>query len=197
MLIQVITGKVADADLLQRQGDRWQAEIKPGAAGFLGVTRGVTPDGRAITVARFESEAAAAANSDRPEQSAWWNETAKGYDGDVVFQNCTEVDTMLGGGSNEAGFVQVMQGRAKDQAEMRKQIPELEASLREERPDHLGMVIAWHGDGGGFTTVNYFTSEAEARKHEASTEASPLRERFMTLMDGPLDFYDLPTPDLD
>ena len=122
MFIQVIEGKVKDADLLRRQNDRWLAELKPGTKGYLGSTGGVTPDGRSIFLARFESEDAARANSERPEQGAWWNETAKAYDGEPTFHDCREADTMFGGGSNDAGFVQVIQGKAKDQAAMRKRI---------------------------------------------------------------------------
>jgi hypothetical protein len=67
MFIQLIQGTIADADLLRRQTERWERELEPGAAGFLGSTSGVTPDGRAIILARFESEADARANRDRPE----------------------------------------------------------------------------------------------------------------------------------
>ena len=74
MFVQIIEGKARDAEGLKRQGDRWAEEVGPGAVGFLGVTSGVTADGRAITIARFESEEAAKANAARPEQSAWWSE---------------------------------------------------------------------------------------------------------------------------
>jgi hypothetical protein len=197
MFVQIIEGKVKDADLLSRQMDRWVAEIKPGVKGYLGSTTGVTPDGRAITLARFESAKAAAANSDNALQSAWWNETSKAYDGEPTFHDCTEIDTLFGGGSDKAGFVQVIQGRAKDQAEMRKQIHSMEDSLHKERPDILGMGIAWHGDGGGFTQAVYFRSEAETRKAEKATESAETRQRYMSMFDGKPTFYDLPSPRLD
>ena len=38
MLVQVIEGKLTDADLLSRQLERWRKEIKPGAKGYLGST---------------------------------------------------------------------------------------------------------------------------------------------------------------
>src|SRR2546423_841431 len=107
MFIQVIEGKVGDPELLRRQTEAWRREIKPGAKGYLGSTGGITPDGRGITLARFESEAAARANSERSEQGSWWNETAKAFDGEVTFRDCRDVDELLGGGSNDAGFVQI------------------------------------------------------------------------------------------
>jgi hypothetical protein len=196
MFIQVIQGKVSDADHLRRQLERWRTEIKPGASGYLGSTGGVTPDGRGITLVRFESEEAARANSQRPEQGAWWNEAVKAFDGDVVFHDCREVDSVLGGGSNDAGFVQVIQGRAKDQDKLRGRAQELEQQLRQRRPDILGMVVAWHGDGG-FTQAVYFTSQEEARQKETETENDEVRQDFMSLIDGQPGFFDLTAPDID
>jgi len=197
MFVQIIQGKVKDADLLARQSERWVAEIKPGVKGYLGSTTGVTPDGRAITIARFESADAAATNSDNALQTAWWNETSKAYDGEPTFIDCTDVDTMFGGGSNDAGFVQVIQGRATDQAAMRKEMGSMETSLRSARPDILGMTIAWHGDSGDFTQVVYFRSEAETRKAETATENDEMRQRYQGMFAGPPSFYDLRTPLLD
>ena len=196
MLIQVIDGKVKDPDLLRRQMERWRQELKPGAAGYLGSTGGITPDGRSITLARFESEDAARANSERPEQSTWWNETAKAFEGDVTFHDCPESDTLLGGGSNDAGFVQVIQGRAKDPSAMRGEMRDMETQLRERRPDILGIVVAWHGDGG-FTQAVYFTSEKETRQLEKATEQDDLRQRFMANFEGSPTFFDLREPELD
>jgi hypothetical protein len=196
MFIQVIQGKVKDADHLRGELQRWRTELKPGARGYLGSTGGVAPDGRGITLVRFDSEEAARANSDRPEQGAWWNEAVKAFDGEVTFHECRDVDSALGGGSNDAGFVQVVQGRAKDQEAMRRRLPELEQQLHERRPDILGIVLGWHVDGG-FTQAVYFTSAESARQGEASTENDELRQEFMSLLDGQPTFFDIATPDLD
>ena len=184
MFVQVIQGKVKDRGKLRQQLDRWRKEIKPGAKGYLGSTSGTTPDGRDITVVRFESQADAKANSDRPEQGKWWADTSSAYDGEPSFQESSTVDQVMGGGSDDAGFVQVIQAKAKDQAAMRSQINEMEGRLREARPDILGMLIAWH-DGGAFTQVVYFRSEDESREREAATEQNELRQQFMSMMDGP------------
>ncbi|HEX8770069.1 MAG TPA: hypothetical protein VF711_04800, partial [Acidimicrobiales bacterium] len=117
MFIQVITAKVVDAEGLKRQVDRWEADLRPEATGFLGSTGGIADDGRFIVLARFESEEAARRNSDRPEQGEWWAETEKMLD-EVQFKDSVEVVTMRGGGSDDAGFVQVMLGRVIDQAKM-------------------------------------------------------------------------------
>lgn len=197
MFIQVFQGNVTDADLVRRMDERWITELKPGAKGYLGYTGGVTPDGRYIGMARFESAEAAQANSDRPEQTAWWNEAIKGFDGEPTVHDCTEVDTPLGGGSDKAGFVQVIQGRAKDPEKLRSMGTDMEAELRQARPDILGMVIAWHGDGRDFTQAVYFTSEAETRKHEKDSESSEMRQEYGDMFDGEPTFFDLPNPLLD
>jgi hypothetical protein len=195
MFIQIIQGKVKDRALLERQMESWRRQLKPGAKGYLGSTSGITPDGRGITLARFESEAAASANSERPEQGKWWSDTEKAFDGDPTFYNCRDVDTMFGGGSNDAGFVQVIQARA-DQNQMRSRRAEIEQTLRERRRDILGMVVGWHGDGG-FTQAVYFTSEEDARRGEKETEQDEMRREFMSLMEAPPTFFDLTSPELD
>src|SRR5687768_13252868 len=116
MFVQVIKGRTSDAAGLRRQLERWTAELKPGAAGFVGSTSGVSDDGTFIALARFADAAAAKANSDRPEQGAWWTETSKYFDGEPSFRESTDVATMFDGGSNDAGFVQVMEGTAVDRA---------------------------------------------------------------------------------
>ena len=112
MFVQVIEGRVSDREGLHRQMDQWMTDLRPGATGFLGSTAGVTDDGYGIAFARFESAAAAKANSERPEQGRWWAETEKCYSGDVTFTESEDVETFLGGGSNDAGFVQIMRGSA-------------------------------------------------------------------------------------
>src|SRR4051794_7877182 len=158
MFVQIIQGKVKDADLLARQSERWVKEIKPGVKGYLGSTTGVTPDGRGITIARFESAKAAAANSNNEQQSAWWNETAKAYDGEPTFIDCTATDTMFGGGSNDAGFGQVIQGRGQDEGAMRSEMGSMESRLGTSRPGICGRARAWDRDGGGVSQARHFRS---------------------------------------
>ena len=184
MFIQVITGKVVDAEGLWRQVDRWENELRPGAEGFLGNTSGVTDDGRLVVLARFESKEAAQRNSQRSEQSAWWAETGKTLE-HVNVQNSAEVSTMRGGGSNDAGFVQIMRGRVVNGAkmdELRSRMGEFEAAMTSHRPDVIGDVTVLHADGS-YTDAVYFTSEAEARLNESKElppELQAMFEEWMT-----------------
>jgi hypothetical protein len=196
MFVQVFQAKIRDADLWARRVATWRKEIRPKTTGFLGFTSGVTSDGEMITVVRFKSAELAKVDNDLPEQGAWFEETTKAFDGEVTFHDCREVDVLFDGGSDAAGFVQVMQGRAKDQDQMRSQARELEPELRKVRPDLIGGIIAWHGDGG-FTEVVYFPSEEVARRGEAAMANTPVVEKFMSFIDGDLTFYDLTTPDFE
>ena len=196
MFIQVFQVQLRDADLWSRRVATWRQEIRPKTTGFLGFTSGVTAEGYMITLARFRSEEAAKVDNDLPEQGVWIEETSKAFNGEVTFHDCREVDSLLDGGSDDAGFVQIMQGRAKDQKQMRGQMTEMEGDLRKVRPDLIGATMAWHGDGG-FTQVAYFTSEQEARKHEQTMARSPVYEQFMGLIEGDLTFYDLSNPDFE
>ncbi len=165
MFVQVIEGRTSDAEGLKRQGERWDDDVRAGAVGFLGVTAGVADDGRAITIARFESESAARANSERPEQASWWADTAKYYDGDISFNESSDVVEFLGGGSDEAGFVQVMKVAGVDRAFVER----LHASFQELadlRPDLMGGLRVWTGPDR-YVEAAYFTSEAEARAGES------------------------------
>jgi hypothetical protein len=195
MFIQVIQGKIADADGLRRAVERWNEDIAPDVSGWLGTTGGATADGTSIAVVRFESEEAARRNSERPEQQQWWAEAAKNFTGDVTFHDCTETIQFLGGGSDDAGFVQIIQGRTADPDRMRQMMEQSGDALRELRPDVLGGTVALHGDGG-FTQVVYFTSEAAARAGEGKEAPPEMREMDEEIAAAMRDatFFDLPRP---
>jgi hypothetical protein len=195
MFVQVITGKVTDVDAFDRLGDRWEAELKPGAIGYLGVTEGTTDDGRFVVAARFESKEAASRNSDRPEQSEWFAEMEKVVD-DITFHDCSRIETLLGGGKDDAGFVQVMQGVLKDPAKadaMFARAADAEKLLGAARPDVIGEVIAIHDDGSGYTDLVYFSSEAEARTNEQKAlppEAQAMMQEFESALEV-REYFDL------
>jgi hypothetical protein len=197
MFVQVIQGKVKDAAGLRKQWERWDRELKPATEGYLGSTAGITADGEFIALARFESEEAARANSDSPRQSEWWEETSQYLEG-TMFHDCTLVDLMGGGGSDDAGFVQVIQGKVKDVEKARQMDRSAQSEMENLRPDVIGGIVAWHPENGRFTNAIYFTSEAEAREKEKETSSSPEFEEFMrewqANSDGEPKFLDITDP---
>jgi hypothetical protein len=193
MFVQVIKGRTTDPGGLTGQLERWRDDLKPGAAGFVGSTAGVADDGTFILFARFSDEAAAKANSERPEQDAWWQATAKYFDGEPSFRESSDVSTLFEGGSNQAGFVQVMEGTVVDRAKADAlETPEMLDQLRAARPDLIGATRVWF-DGGAFAEAAYFTSEEEARKGESSSAFSGPQEQYMALY-GDMTFIDLRKP---
>jgi hypothetical protein len=196
MFAQVLQGHVSDAGEVRTALDTWMHELKPGAIGWLGTTAGVTADGTLLVIARFESEDAAQRNSDRHEQDQWWAQTSKLFTTEPTFKNSTDVVVDTVGDPNKAGFVQVMQGRSKDPDRARELMNEDSTEWATFRPEIIGSVSAAH-DGGAYTMVMYFTSEAEARKGEQKELPPELKaqmDEMNALSDGMPDFFDLKEP---
>ena len=176
MFLQVIQGKVGDLSGLKESLDRWVADLGPGADGWLGTTWGVFGDNSFIALVRFESADAAKRNSDRPEQGQWWSSAASSLDGEATFADYDDVVVLGPGGSDDAGFVQVMQGRVKDVQRERAMTAEFaSAPMDDFRPDIIGGVAAF-GEDGTFVQAMYFTSEAEAREGEQKPMPAEMRE---------------------
>ena len=196
MFVQVIKGRVADPARVKAALDRWAEELAPGAEGWLGTTAGVTEDGRFIAAARFESEDAARRNSDRPEQDRWWSETSRLFDGEPSLDDSSDVEVDTNGDPAAATFVQVMQGRTSDPERARRLMAEDSTDWSAFRPDMLGSVAAGH-DGGAYTMVMWFTSEAEAREGERKEPPPELKaqmEEMGSLSVGEPEFFDLKDP---
>jgi hypothetical protein len=196
VFVQVIQGKVSDASQLRAQLDKWLEEVAPGASGWLGSTSGVTEDGRAIALARFESAEAAQQNSERPEQGAWWEETAKLFTDEPVFHNSTGVEVDTPGDPDQAGFVQVMQGRTSDPSRAKELMENDQTDWQSFRPEILGTVSIAH-DGDAWTMAIYFTSEEAARegeRKEPPPELQQMMKEMNALSVGEPVFYDLKDP---
>jgi hypothetical protein len=187
VFIQVLRGQATNREGLLGQLDTWLKDLSSDADGWLGSTGGITDDGRFIASFRFESQQAAQKNSDRSEQTQWWNETSRHLD-TPRFWDCTVVDEYKGGGSDRAGFVQVIQGRVVDREAYREAALSLGGS---QRSDVIGGVVAW--DGSRFTEVVYFTSEEEARKGEQSPPHTAALEKVWPLTQD-LQYFDLRNP---
>ena len=175
--------------------DRWRDELEPGAVGWLGGTYGVTDDNEFIGIVRFDSRESAERNSMRPEQGRWWEETAKLFDGEATFHDCDDVTMMLDGGSDSAGFVQVIQGRLSDPEKFRMMMDRPMDMLHEARPDIIGGTIAIDKDGF-FTQTIAFTTEAEAREGEKKDMPAEMMDEMqdMNASMSDLSYHDLHHP---
>jgi hypothetical protein len=196
VFVQVIQGQVADAGKLRAALDRWAQELAPGSIGWLGSTAGVTEDGRFIELARFESEEAARRNSNRPEQDQWWTETSKLFSGEATFSDSSDVTLDLTGEPDDAGFVQIIQGRGSDPDRARELMGQDSSEWAAFRPDIIGSVAVGH-EGGAYTMALYFTSEAAAREGERKEPPPELKaqmDEMAALSVGEPEFFDLKQP---
>lgn len=195
MFMQIMQGKITDPTAVRTTMDRWYAELQPGAKGWLGGTYGVTDDNQLIGCIRFESREAAEANSGRAEQGMWWKEMEQLFDGPVTFHDCSDVMPFLNGGSDDAGFVQVIQARVKDRDRLMSLMEQSSTLLSTYRPDVIGGTIAI--DDNGFVTETVaFVSEAAAREAEKEalpTEVTKVLAEEMDLLDD-VRYLDLHQP---
>ena len=147
---------------------------------------------------RFASEELARRNSDRPEQDAWWSQASK-HLAEVAFHDSTRVHIYREGGSDQAGFVQVIQGHSPDMERLAALGRAQEQTMAEQAPHILGMTVAEHADRrGDFTQTVYFTSQQEARwfGREQPVEFDPSFAEFSSLMTD-VRYFDLRNPRLD
>ena len=192
MFIQIMQGRCSRADELRVLLDEWVAQHAPQVDGWLGGTYGFTDDGLFLGVVRFEDRDRAMANSGRPEQDAWAERMTALFDGPVEFHDSDDVTLLFDGGSDDAGFVQVIRGRTDDPARLRVILTSDAAALHEMRPDILGATLAIEPDGT-FTETVAFTDEASARSGEQAPPPDDVRADLEHAMAGAT-FYDLRDP---
>lgn len=196
MFVQIVQGKVRDPQGVRAELDRWAEELGRTGVGLLGATAGVTSDGTFITIARFESEDAARENDDQPKQKAWWAETAELFDGNPTFAESSDVVEDVVGDPDRAGFVQVIQVRTTDPARAKELMSQDSEEWASFRPDVLGSLSVGHGDGM-WTTVVWFTSEAEARENEAKEMPEEMQQQMaemQAISEGEPTYLDLTDP---
>lgn len=191
MFIQVITAPCSRGEEVKALSRTWREELGPSAEGFLGGTFGVTDDNQFIGVVRFNSVEEARRNSDRPEQGQWAEKMSALMDGPVEFDDYEDVSTFLAGGSDDAGFVQVIRGQTSDVEGLKAMLADTD-QLAERRPDVIGGTVGIKPDGS-YTETVAFTDEASAREGEKQEPPPEVREQMQSLIAGAT-FYDLRDP---
>jgi hypothetical protein len=166
VFIQIVQGSCTRREELHSVVDEWCVDMAD-RPGWLGGTFGFTGNGSFVGVVRFETSAAAHENARRPESAMWWAAAAALFDSPPRCHESDDVLMMMAGGSDNAGFVQVIQGRIKDSALLRTMTGDsrLISMLHEARPDIIGATLVIEEDGS-FTETIAFTSENAAREGE-------------------------------
>jgi hypothetical protein len=166
--VQIVQGHTDDALAVRRHYERWFDQIAPDAEGWLHTTAGVTADGEAIAVVRFVSGEAYRRERQRPEQRRWDEQLADSFTEAPTIRDCDRVAAFGDARPDDAGFVQVVQGRAERLRERIGQVASREHHYaRAHRLGVLGGLLADHDDDDlGFTELIYYLSAAAARNEE-------------------------------
>jgi hypothetical protein len=107
-----------------------------------------------------------------------------------------DVTVDVPGDPDQAGFVQVMQGRASDLGRARELMAQNPDDWTAFRPDVIGSVTVGH-EGGAYTLAFFFTSERAAREGESKQPPPRLKaqmEELNQLNIGEPEFLDLTQP---
>ena len=96
------------------------------------------------------------------------------FDGPAEFHDCDDVTLMLDGGSDDAGFVQIIRGKVETPDTLKAMMTDTQ-QLHEMRPEILGGTLAIEADGT-FTETVAFSDEASARKGEQVAMPDDVRQ---------------------
>ena len=178
MFVRFIRAKVADVDGLRAHLARGQGQMTAGDF---------------VALARFDSADAAKANRARVEEGEWWRELLTFFDGEPEVKDTQRVSVLMAG-SDDAGFVQIMEGTGDPDAlaALDERFVEIAPTYR---PDIMGGYRAYFDDST-WADVTYFTSEAEARageSREMPPEVAKLFEEFGRVA-GITAYHDLNDP---
>jgi hypothetical protein len=163
VFVRILRGQVYDSAATLAEVARWGRELGAGGLGWQRLTAGVGEGGELVLALRYDTEAAARRDRDRPELAAWQAAAERHLAGRAAWYDCPVVHTMKDGDAGEAGFVRVVQGRLADPVRLAAMRAEVERTLRDRAPHVLGVTVAEHADGTGFTELTYCTSERETR----------------------------------
>jgi hypothetical protein len=171
VFIQMVAGRCNEDDDMRMLVDDWCRRMSD-EPGWLGGTYGFTEEGMFLGVVRYESAGAWKECCSADDAGMWWAAAEEVFDGKPEFHQSEDVIMMLDGGSDDAGFVQVMRGRVVDSEKLRRLMTDqhMTSMLHQARPEIIGATLIIEDDGT-FTETVSFTDEASARRHEA--EAMP------------------------
>jgi len=193
VFIQMVQGRCSRPDEMRALVDDWCGSMAD-RPGWLGGTYGFTDDERFLGVVRFDSSSACLESAAAPDAATWWAAAEELFDGRCEIHESEDVSMMLDGGSDDAGFVQVMKGRVTDADKFRHFMTDTEMTsmLHDARPEIIGGVLAMETDGTFVETIA-FTDEASARKGEQTDMPAEMAAEFAAAMSD-VEYIDLHRP---
>jgi len=193
VFIQMVQGACSQEDDMRMLVDEW-CERMGDVPGWLGGTYGFTDDGHFVGVVRYESATACKETCAASDAGAWWAAAEEMFDRPPEIHQSEDVMIMLDGGSDAAGFVQVMRGKVGNSDTLRRIMTDqdMTSMLHQARPDILGATMLIEDDGT-FTETISFTDEDSARKGETMEMPAEVAADLQEAM-AEVDYYDLHKP---
>jgi hypothetical protein len=193
VFIQMVQGRCSRPDEMRGIVDGW-CNAMADRPGWLGGTYGFTDDERFVGVVRFDSQSACRECADAPDAPMWWAAADELFDGSAEIHESEDVSMMLDGGSDSAGFVQVMKGRVGDADKFRHFMTDTEVTsmLHQTRPEIIGATLAMEDDGTFVETIA-FTDEDSAREGEQLEMPEEMQQDFESAMTD-VEYIDLHRP---
>jgi len=193
VFIQMVEGACSQQDDMRMLVDDWCGRMAD-EPGWLGGTYGFTDDGRFLGVVRYSSSAACEQLCAAADAGMWWASAEEMFDGSPEIHQSEDVMMMLNGGSDDAGFVQVMRGKVGNPDKLRRIMTDqdMTSMLHQARPDIIGATMLIEGDGS-FTETVSFTDEDSARKGEAMEMPAEVTADLQEAM-AEVNYYDLHKP---
>lgn len=193
MFIQMVEGACTQHDDMRMLIDEW-CDRMADEPGWLGGTYGFTDDDRFIGVGRYESAAAWQQCCAAKDAGMWWAASEELFDSMPEIHQSEDVMMMLDGGSDQAGFVQVMRGKVGNPDKLRRMMTDqdMTSMLHKARPDIIGATLLIEDDGS-FTETISFTDEDSARKGEAMEMPAEVAADFLEAV-AEVSYYDLHKP---
>ncbi len=179
MFVIKVEARTSRAEDVRRQVLTWPSDVGVLASGWLGITSGVSAAGEWIFLNRFLSQEAAWTTSDLPEYGTWWKACRRYLDGSPDFLESTNVLGILGGGSDAAGSVMIIDGTASHSV-VRDGLRRLESLAKQEQTGLMGGIVSLH-DRKRFTEVLYLSDNA-ASVAQRRTPSPPLSEHIDDLV---------------
>jgi hypothetical protein len=167
MFIQIVQGTCTSRREMRELTDAWCGDVAD-QEGWLGGTYGFTDDDRFVGVVRFTDGLACVRAANRPGASWYWARALELFDNSCEIHASDDITMMFTGGTDDASFVQVLQGRLRNAEKLRRLLTDQQMTtmLHEARPEILGATLAIEADGT-FTETVSFTDEFLARRGES------------------------------
>ena len=181
--VQIVTGYPIDGEAVMEEWRVWLDQVGTKLPGWLGVTSGISVDGKFIALLRFARVNDGIFSAAGRELEQWSTTFSEYFHQRPEVLASSQVDARMTGRSEDVTCVQFIRARTKEIAEVREINAKLAPIVSENCPEIIGHITAWHS-GGEFTEAVYFVSkDSEPAGYAALDQLEQLNGKWMSLLD--------------